>query len=179
MKVRRVVAGTDAQGKSVFFSDDVAPNGHDFEFVPGQAWARIWYAAGGAATGMPATEPTTSSGPLLPPPGGSSFMIVQHAPAAAVDDPRFDGEKAATELAAFAPDLAAAMEADNPGMHRTPSTVDYVIVLDGEIWLELDGGEERRLTCGDTVVQLGGRHAWRNKSDRPATVAFVLTDARA
>lgn len=61
-------------------------------------------------------------------------------------------------------------------MHRT-ATVDYGIVLDGEIWLEVDGGEERLLTAGDTIVQLGGRHGWRNKSDRPATLAFVLTGA--
>ncbi|WP_414635919.1 cupin domain-containing protein [Amycolatopsis sp.] len=66
------------------------------------------------------------------------------------------------------------MEPD--GMHRT-ATVDYGIVLDGEIWLEVDGGEERLLTAGDTIVQLGGRHGWRNKSDRPATLAFVLTGA--
>lgn len=59
-------------------------------------------------------------------------------------------------------------------MHRTPS-VDYGVVLDGEIWLELDDGTQTRLTRGDTIVQIGGRHAWRNKTDRPAAVAFVIT----
>jgi quercetin dioxygenase-like cupin family protein len=70
--------------------------------------------------------------------------------------------------------MAAAMEPDNPGMHQT-ATVDYGIVLDGEVVLELDDGAQTVLTAGDTIVQLGSRHAWRNKSDRPATVAFVLT----
>jgi quercetin dioxygenase-like cupin family protein len=59
-------------------------------------------------------------------------------------------------------------------MHRTPS-VDYGVVLEGEIWLELDDGAQTRLGRGDTIVQLAGRHAWRNKTDVTATVAFVLT----
>jgi quercetin dioxygenase-like cupin family protein len=55
--------------------------------------------------------------------------------------------------------------------------VDYGIVLEGEIWLEVDGGVQATLTRGDTVVQLAGRHAWRNKTGDPALVAFVLTGA--
>ncbi|GAB3346187.1 hypothetical protein GCM10027300_05090 [Modestobacter lapidis] len=66
------------------------------------------------------------------------------------------------------------MEPDNPGMHRT-DTVDYAIVLEGEVTMELGDGAQTRLTAGDTVVQLGSRHAWRNRTDRPATIAFVLT----
>jgi len=69
------------------------------------------------------------------------------------------------------------MDMNEPGMHRTHS-IDYGIVLDGEIWLELDNGEQTQLNRGDTIVQLGGRHAWRNNSDRPATLAFVLIGAR-
>lgn len=177
MKIRRVVVGNDEQGRSVFLSDGAAPNGHEFRFMPGQAQARIWYVPVTATTKVPDTEPTSSTGPLLPEPGGATFMITRFAPASAAEDPRFDGAEAAEELATYAPDLAATMEADDPAMHRTP-TVDYGIVLDGEIWLEVDGGEERRLTVGDTIVQLGARHAWHNKSDCPATVAFVLTGAR-
>ena len=74
--------------------------------------------------------------------------------------------------------LAAAMEPDNPGVHQT-ATVDYGVVLDGEVHLELDDGVKIRLTAGDTIVQLGSRHAWRNPTDRPATVAFVLTSVTA
>jgi quercetin dioxygenase-like cupin family protein len=66
------------------------------------------------------------------------------------------------------------MEPNNPGVHQT-ATVDYGVVLDGEVDLELDDGVKIRLTAGDTIVQLGSRHAWRNPTDRPATVAFVLT----
>ena len=51
-----------------------------------------------------------------------------------------------------------------PGMHTT-ATIDFEVVLDGEIWLELDDGVEVHLRAGDTVVQNGTRHAWRNHGD--------------
>ncbi|MEV6324105.1 cupin domain-containing protein [Nocardia sp. NPDC051787] len=101
-------------------------------------------------------------------------MIVQYAPDSVVADPNFDAEGANAEFAEYAPDIAAASDPTEPGMHRTPS-VDYGVVLDGEIWLELDDGAQTRLTRGDTIVQIAARHAWRNKSERPATVAFILT----
>ncbi|MFF5968677.1 cupin domain-containing protein [Streptomyces collinus] len=61
-------------------------------------------------------------------------------------------------------------------MHATP-TVDYGIVLQGEIVLELDDGHRTSLSAGDIVIQNGTRHAWRNRSDQPATMAFVLIGA--
>ena len=72
------------------------------------------------------------------------------------------------ENLAVSPGLAERFEPD--GMHTTP-TVDYAIVLDGEIWLELDEGRRRLLRQHDVVIQNGTRHAWRNKSDRTATLA--------
>ena len=175
-QIRRVVAGTDLAGKSVFISDGPAPHTHDFEFMPGQAQTRIWFTDGAPATTPPAEEPTTAHGPVLAGPGGASFVVVQYAPDSVVEDPRFDPERLGAELDRFAPDLASAFEPDEPGMHRT-QTVDYGIVIHGEIWLELDDGAETRLLPGDTVVQIAGRHAWRNKTNSPAVVAFVLTGA--
>lgn len=61
-------------------------------------------------------------------------------------------------------------------MHTTP-TVDYDVVIEGEVWLELSEGEVH-LTTGDVVVQHGTRHAWRNKGDKPATVLAVLIGAQ-
>lgn len=176
MKIRRVVAGTDSSGNSVFLSDDIVPNSHEFEHLPGQAHARVWFSAQAPTSTPPETEPTTDTGPILPEVGGASFLIVQYAPDSVAMQPEFDGSQAGAEFAHYLPDLATHMEPDAPGMHRT-SSVDYGLVLDGEIWLELDGGAETQLHRGDTVVQIAGRHAWRNKSDRPATVAFVLTGA--
>jgi hypothetical protein len=176
MGVRRVVAGTDEHGRSVILSDGLAPHSHDFAALPGQSQTRIWFSDRPAATAPPAGEPTTATGPVVAPPGGASFLIVRFAPDSVAKDAGFEPERAAAELAHFAPDIAASSDPAEPGMHRTAS-VDYGVVLDGEIWLEVDGGAQTRLGAGDTVVQLGGRHAWRNRTDRPTTVAFVLTGA--
>jgi hypothetical protein len=170
--VRRVVTGMDGTGKSVFISDGVVPNSHDFETMPGQAQVRVWFTPGVASTLAPESEPTDNKGPVVPGPGGASFVIVSYAPESVVMSPEFDPVAAGQELATYAPDLAEVFEPD--GMHRTPS-VDYGVVLEGEVWLELDDGAQVRLTPGDTVVQLAARHAWRNKTQAPATVAFVLT----
>ena len=63
----------------------------------------------------------------------------------------------------------------HPGFHKT-SSVDYAIVLSGEIYALMDEGEVR-LTAGDVLIQRGTNHAWSNRSDKPATLAFVLVDA--
>jgi quercetin dioxygenase-like cupin family protein len=60
-------------------------------------------------------------------------------------------------------------------MHRTES-VDYGIVLSGEVHLVLDDGSETRLVAGDVVVQRGTDHAWENRTSAPASMAFVLVD---
>ena len=175
-QIRRVVTGTNRDGKAVFVSDGPAPYSHDFEFMPGQAQTRVWFTEEVPTTRPPSGEPTSEGGPVVAPPGGASFVVVQYAPDSVVHDPRFDSERLGGEMETFAPDVAAAFEPDAPGMHRTAS-VDYGIVVSGEIWLELDDGAETRLLPGDTVVQIAARHAWRNKTDRPAVVAFVITGA--
>lgn len=64
------------------------------------------------------------------------------------------------------------MEEERPGMHKTP-TIDYGIVLQGEITLELDCGSVN-LAAGDIVVQRATAHAWRNYGDTPCVMVFVL-----
>lgn len=62
-------------------------------------------------------------------------------------------------------------------MHRT-QTLDYVVVISGEIVLEVDDGVETTLRAGDLLVQRGTIHRWSNRGDQPCTMAFVLMDAR-
>jgi len=62
-------------------------------------------------------------------------------------------------------------------MHRTDS-LDYGIVLEGEIVLELDDGKSVHLKAGDVVVQRGTIHAWVNPTDKPNRMAFILLDAK-
>jgi hypothetical protein len=89
-------------------------------------------------------------------------------------DPAFDPVAFDREQRADSPGIAELIGPD--GMHATP-TVDYGIVVQGEIVLELDDGRCTRLSAGDLVIQNGTRHAWRNRSGRPATMAFVLIGA--
>lgn len=91
--------------------------------------------------------------------------------------PGVDPAAFAEEFANTFPGLAETFEAGHPGMHTTDS-VDYDIVLDGEIWLELDNGHEVKLQRNEVVVQQGTRHAWRNKGTAPATMLFMLVGAR-
>lgn len=62
-------------------------------------------------------------------------------------------------------------------MHRTQS-IDYGIVLEGEMTMELDGGSVTHLKAGDVVVQRGTNHLWHNVSDKPCRMAFILIDAK-
>jgi mannose-6-phosphate isomerase-like protein (cupin superfamily) len=74
------------------------------------------------------------------------------------------------------PGLAGHMEPDNPGMHTT-ATVDYEYVASGRCVLELDDGATRELGPGDTVIQNGTRHAWRNPYDEPCVMVVVAVGA--
>lgn len=104
-------------------------------------------------------------------------MFVSFPPDAVMMAPEFNGAAAAAENLAAAPGLAESFEPEHPGMHTT-DTIDYGIVLDGEIWLELDDGQVQHLRKHDVIIQNGTRHAWRNRGERPALLAFVLIGAQ-
>lgn len=61
-------------------------------------------------------------------------------------------------------------------LHQS-DTIDYGVVLSGEVWLEVDGGSETLLRAGDTVVQCGARHGWHNRSTETCLMAFALVGA--
>ncbi|HKX79523.1 MAG TPA: cupin domain-containing protein [Novosphingobium sp.] len=113
---------------------------------------------------------------FVPAVGETRFLLVTFPPDSVMASPDFDPVAAAQETFEQAPDFASTFDPDCPGMHRT-DTVDYGIVLKGEVWLEVDEGEQTRLQPGDIVVQTGTRHAWRNRTEEPATIAFVLIGA--
>jgi quercetin dioxygenase-like cupin family protein len=81
------------------------------------------------------------------------------------------------ELRQKLPGMLEVLEPDSPGMH-TSDTIDFVHIVSGEIWLELDDGAQRQLRAGDCVIQNGTRHAWRNASTEPCVMAVALIGAR-
>lgn len=172
--VRRIVTGHDGNGRAVVADIGTPPRSHAFRHIPGMAQTVVW--ATPAAPKLPheGGDPTPHLARIVPGPGETRLLLVTFPPDAVFMAPGFDGEAAHMENLAVSPGLAELFEPD--GMHCTP-TVDYGIVLDGEIWLELHDGRAERLAQHDVVVQNGTRHAWRNRSDRPATLAFVLVGA--
>lgn len=169
MKIRRVVTGLDTTGQSVFISDDAAPRACSFATIPGHAMAHLW--STGSTNGTQ-QDPTLGYPPLVPGPGETSLAIYDFPPDTVMQNPTDVGQMV-EELGGALPGLFECFEPDNPGMHTTP-TIDYGILLQGELWLELDNGEQKLIRPGEVVIQHGTRHAWRNKSDQIARALFVM-----
>lgn len=171
---RRIVTG-ERDGSAVFLTDEPAPNVHHYATVPGMTASVLYSTA--AVPGLPTVDEDASviTSPVLPQPGETVLMIVTFPPDSVMASEAFDPLAAVDEQFAFYPEFAATFDPEEPGKHQTAS-VDYDIVLDGEIWLELDG-ETKKLERGDVVIQGGTRHAWRNRGSSPATMCFVLVGA--
>ncbi|VVP36419.1 hypothetical protein PS838_04613 [Pseudomonas fluorescens] len=134
--------------------------------------AQLWTTPALPALLEQSRDPTLDRASLIPSQGGTSIAMFDFPPDTVMQNP-VDGVQAFNELSAALPGLIETFEPDNPGMHTT-ATIDYGIILDGELWLELDNGQSRLVRAGDVVIQNGTRHAWRNKSERIARALFVM-----
>jgi len=173
MKVRRVVTGQNADGKSVFVSDEeVDPV--TLALLPGFEFHRIW--ASDAAPALPTDGQEPPAPSYFPPEAGYRMGFFSVPPAGADLPPDLDIAAALGEMEEKLPGMAAHMEPDDPGMHTT-DTVDFEVVLSGEVICELDDGAEVTLKRGDTFVQNGTRHRWRNAGSEPAVLFVALLGA--
>ena len=173
MKVRRVTTGHDERSRAIFASDEeVDPV--LVKLLPGSAFHVLW---GGDEpptfpdSGTAGSEPDQRT--YFPPVGGYRFGLVTFPPAGTQAPPDLDFSAAIAEVERQLPGMLAHVEPDNPGMHTT-DTIDFEVVLSGEVILELDDGAEKVLGPGDTVVQNGTRHRWGNRGTEPAVVAVFL-----
>lgn len=167
---RRIVTGHDASGKAVFASDErVQPV--TLALLPGAEFYRLWEAD--VLPGFPDDGSARASHTYFPPVGGFRFGLFTVAPDSVTRPEDFDREAALQELNEKLPGAAEHFEADSPGMHRT-ATIDYEYVVSGRCVLELDDGATRELGPGDTVIQNGTRHAWRNPFAEPCVMVLVL-----
>jgi len=173
MKIRRVVTGHTADGKATVASDtEVDPITVDV--APGAEFHRFWGAD--EAPRFPDDGSPCDAPAYFPGVGGFRFGMFTVPPHSAVAAADLDLEAAVADFEAKLPGMAAHMEPDNPGMHTT-DTIDFEYVISGEVWLELDDGEEVLVRAGDTVVQNGTRHAWRNKGAEPCRLVFFIVGA--
>ena len=174
MDIRRVVTGHDANGKAIFLADE-AITPVDISLFPGMKTYEMWSTDG--PRNVPHTGPFPGVPRYFPGPDGSVFRLFVFPPQGQSAPNPAALQAGVAEMRAKLPGLAEHLELDNPGMHTTDS-VDYAIVVSGEIDLELDDGATVRLTPGCVVVQNGTRHAWRNRSAEPVVMAFILLGAR-
>ncbi|OGA73001.1 MAG: hypothetical protein A3G27_04135 [Betaproteobacteria bacterium RIFCSPLOWO2_12_FULL_66_14] len=177
--VRRVITGFDGSGRSVFVEDGAAPVRIN-QTRPGLRSSVVW------ATGrlpVPVMDPDRGSQVhgIMPPAGGSVLKIIDLPP-----EPKDPTERARVladqkeriTKVGVAPEKGVRRHPDgpHPGMHET-DTIDYAIVLSGEVYAIMDEGE-KLLKAGDVLIQRGTNHAWSNRSESYCRVAFVLVEAR-
>ena len=171
--IRRVVTGHDASGKAVFASDElVEPVVTGLS--AGSAFHTLWN--GDVAPSFPDDGVRPPQTTYFPPVGGFRMGTFTLPPAGEVlaGDVDIAGELA--KMSAALPGMLDHMEPDDPGMHTT-ATIDFEIVLSGEVVLELDDGATVHLHPGDTVVQNGTRHRWHNPGAEPAMLAVFMCGA--
>lgn len=170
-RIRRVVTGHDDTGKSTFICDGPAPNILEMASMPGVALTDLWRTSTSPASNLGTADAAEGTIKLEPAKGGTILRIVEFPP-----DKLWRGSADATAAfqsigAGHAPDHASS----DPMMHTT-ATVDYIIVLQGEIFAILETGETL-LKQGDILVQRGTNHSWSVRGDQPCIVAAVLVSA--
>jgi mannose-6-phosphate isomerase-like protein (cupin superfamily) len=171
-RVRRVLTGHDANGRSAFIADGEAPNVKEMASMPGLALTDLWETGGAPASNAGDKDAAARPVRLEPPKNGTLLRIVEFPPDAAWRGSA-DGKAAFKSIGAgHAQDASSS----DPMMHRT-STVDYIIVLKGEIHAIMETGE-KLLRAGDILVQRGTNHSWSVRGNEPCIVAAVLVSAK-
>ena len=173
--VRRIVV-VDENDRSKVISDGPTPDVRTDPARPGFASHRLWVTDRTPIPLKNVRESLSTPHRLEPPPGGSVCRIVTFPP-----DASFSGKVSGREVRAYFAAMGSpgastySGQAPHPYMQKT-RTLDFCLVLEGEITLVLDS-EEVQLKAGDTVVQRGTNHAWSNRSDEPCIVAISSHDA--
>jgi mannose-6-phosphate isomerase-like protein (cupin superfamily) len=169
-RYRRVVTGHDAQGRSVILMDGESPHSFVLEKAGGLQLTELWETTSSPADNAGSADAAGHERRIEPRDGGTVFRIIAYPP----DSVRLKTLKPEEFFSSMGAQAADA--ARHPGMHKT-DTVDYAIVLSGEIYAVMDEGEVL-LRAGDCLVQRGTSHAWSNRTNEPCAIAFVLVAAK-
>jgi quercetin dioxygenase-like cupin family protein len=162
---RRIVTGHNAEGKSIIVSDG-----------PPAPIAEFWATDGSPADNSNPADAALRPRKLEPSPNGSKVRFFMVEP----EDPSISAaqreEMAARRFEAMGASHCRVDTSRHPAMHKT-STVDYIVLLSGQVTLLLDKAEVD-LQPFDVVIQRGTNHAWVNKGTEPALLLAVLIDAK-
>ncbi len=173
MKIRCVITGCDSSGKSIFIKDaPVEPI--TLSLLPGFEFHRIW--GSDSTPQLPSNGAPPPHPAYFPPSGGFRFAFFTVPPGTSKISENTDLVSAFAEIQSKLPGMIEVLEPMHPGMHTT-DTVDFDVVLSGEVYLVLDDGAELLLKAGDSVVQNGTRHAWENRSAKDCIIAVALIGA--
>jgi quercetin dioxygenase-like cupin family protein len=162
--IRRVVTGHDGQGRAIVVSDGQPPV---YNSRPAHFRVEVWSTDSTPAVIGSTANPDLREHRLPPPQNGTALKIVDFPP------DRHDAVPNAGDITQAASTF---LQGKHPGMHRT-ETMDYCIVLDGEIHLILDDSEIL-LQQGDVAVQCSTNHAWSNRSGNSCRMAFFMIDGK-
>ncbi len=171
-QIRRCVIGTGADGQSYTQFDHTAPVGMTLgkTGAVGLLWATRQMPIKHAGDDDPVLGPFQP----LPGPGGTVFVFVLFPP-----EGEIGAQALAQDMKARGRESGVAANFENPhrhpGMHKT-NTLDYSVILEGEVWLLTDK-DEVLLKAGDTVVCRGANHHWNNRTNVPCVALVVSIDA--
>lgn len=169
--MRRIVCEINKEGKSVFVEDGPPKHNRTAPDRPGFRVNNLW-----ATFGMPAPigdpDRSTEIKGILPPKGGTIVKVIDMPP-----EPKDKAERDRVAPAVHEePGLRRRPESGHPGFHET-DTIDYAVVLKGEVYAMVDGGETL-MKEGDILIHRATNHAWSNRSDSICRMLFVLVDSR-
>jgi hypothetical protein len=172
-RVRRVLTGHDAEGRSMIISDGLAPNVKEMKpTFPGLALTDLWETKGAPASNEGSADAAERPVHLEPPKNGTIVRIVEFPP----DSTRPQDSDTHAGFKAIGAGHAQDRKSADPMMHRT-QTVDYIIVLKGEIYAIMDKGETL-LRAGDVLIQRGTNHSWSVRGNEPCIIAAILVNSR-
>src|SRR4051812_24347589 len=172
---KRALTGRDAAGKSVFKSFDVTSKVVELDSNPGLTFYELYMTEGGPGLTGQEPDPMLQGTKAFPGPGGTMFRLISYPPKRPEGykpPPGVTFESALNEMSEKVPRMGDHFDRSAPGMHTT-DTIDYGVVVRGEMTLELDDGAKVSLRQGDCVVQNGTRHRWRNPLPEPCLMAFI------
>jgi mannose-6-phosphate isomerase-like protein (cupin superfamily) len=173
---RRIVTGHDADGKAIIISDAPPALSQLVGGPGGPTFHEVWHTLETPAIIHAQPDETDETSLILPPPKNGTRIRVIDFPPEGEEIRKLTQAGAMEKFEAMGDTKAStAIEgAPHPLMHRT-QTIDYGIVLEGEITMVLDRGETT-VKAGDIVIQSGTNHAWANRSGKNCRMAFVLID---
>ncbi len=170
--IRRIVTGLEANNKAVVLFDSRLP------LAPGPyglASTNMWLTDSyPPALSFSGDDPAKKPIGISPPDNGTKFRVVEFPPLDAATEAKMPPDFLMKTVGDKAP--ARGIEVTHPFMHRT-RTLDYAVVLSGEIDMMLDETSVH-LKPGDTVVQQATNHAWVNHGKEPCRILFVLMDSK-